>query len=140
MNNKYTLLIQKLFTDRSIAENHLGEINQAMIHIIKLEYRFDYERDKGHHIRSIVSWLHPIAVEVLKDRLSKGPTRVMQYYVKSINPLSLLNSWTIYLRKNYGFEGRLTMDDFDIAFSVVTTCIGYFDRSMLKDYLERIYR
>lgn len=132
-------ILQKLFTDRSIAEAYLGEITQAVYHIIKLEYKFNYKYDRVHHIEDISNWLIKVSTAICKDKSSKGPGRVMMNYMKLINPVSLCNSFTNRLRKKYNYTGRLTLDDLYTAIATVIDILSYNSYDGMILYLNRIY-
>lgn len=129
----------KYFTDKSISEKYQGEITQSIFHIIKLEYRFNYEYDRDHHIGSILGWLVNLAIEIKSDRKCNGPASVIKRYRSIVNPMKLCNSWTALLRSNYKFEGRLTLDDFEEAITKVIDLLQYPSKSEMRYHLELMF-
>lgn len=134
------LRLQKYFTDRSIAEAYQGEITQAVYHVLKLEFKFNYQFDRAKHIEDIANWLSKVASDIDDDKKSKGAVLVIKIYrTKLINPVSLCNSFTNRLRKKYNFTGRLTVDDLDNAIDIVLETLTNKRHDLMVSYLNKIY-
>lgn len=114
----------RTFSDQQTAEDHAGELDKALEHILKLELRFNYVNDRNKHISDISNWLLRCKINQSRDRSSKGIVKVMLRYASKCNKVRLCNEWTERFRSKYGWSGRLTLDDFETALSIAIECIN----------------
>lgn len=109
-----TNLSTRTFSNQSVARKNIGIIDNILIHLLKLEYRFNYEYDHDKHIRDIAGWCMNVSIDMRKDKADDSD-EVMHYYVLASNPEKKLPKWTKFFRDNYGFKGQLTQDDLFIV-------------------------
>lgn len=113
----------KVFSNQSVARKNIGNIDKAILHVFKLEYRFNYEYDHDKHIRDIAEWCMQVRIDMNKDK-AKDPREVFRFYVINSDPEKKLPKWTKFLRNNYDFRGQLTQDDLNLASGIIIQLIG----------------
>lgn len=129
----------KTFSDQQTAEQHAGELDQAVIHLLKLEFRLNYKSDREKHISNIANWLFRCKINQMRDKSSKGEVFVMKYYQKSLNKIKLAIKATKLFRSKYGWNGTVMISDIDNVIWIVIQCMSYETRNRIIGYLSSYY-
>jgi hypothetical protein len=135
------LFNEKYSTSQSIAKSKSGIIDQIIIHLLKVKYGFDEDRDRDKHISDATSWIWDLRNVVLKDNSDADIAQVIRLYLrdkKDKNKFCL--SLTREFKKKYGFKGTITPDDVDEAASTVTSGVIRSRRSDVIEFINRTYR
>lgn len=125
----------RTFSDQQTARGHAGELDEVIIHLLKLEYEFNYDLDHDKHIRDIANWIYKCKIDQLKDRSSRGPVRVMDYYQKDLNKVKLSSKISKLFKDKYGWTGQIMVSDINEALLIMTQCMMYTKKSDIIGYL-----
>ena len=128
----------KYFTSQQIARKYDGIIYKIIEHLLKLEFRFNYEYDHDTHISSIASWTWEIK-ESIKEDESANEAKVMGCYMKNNNFVKVANKITKEFRKNYNFNSIVTLDDIESTLPIVSILLSKETRSKMIIYLNEMY-
>lgn len=111
---------QKEFTDREIAEKNHGGLDQALIHILKIRFGFDYDRDANTHRTSVWSFLFPILNQSLKKKKSNGFKYVLTYYIDNLLDIDrFIKKNNNFFKTEYKLERDLTEEDLEDAVEIL---------------------
>lgn len=128
---------EKEFTTKDIVDNNLGIIKEILAHILKLKYRFDYNRDEKKHKRDLVNiFLSPLLKYISKDKKSKGPDKILEYYLTYGKVDKTKKKIEDEFKKDYGFKSKISNEDFNFALDIFLNCLKINDLNRIKIYLD----
>jgi len=124
-------------SDQQIMRDNKGEILQAIVHVLKLMYGYDYRRDRLKHLKDIIGWCYKIAEIMDNDPKSHG-TKFLSAYFDRECPFSKNKQKIQTVLKRYDPKRVVTKKEYIYANSVVFECINKLDdleREKAYDYL-----
>lgn len=136
------LFNEKYFTSQSIAKSRSGIIDQIIIHLLKIKYGFDEDRDRDKHISDVTSWIWDLRREILSDK-SRASIEfvILNYRTKERVLPKLAIKITREFKKNYNFSGNVTLYDLEEMLAHLSLCITDCSRrSDIMDYINRSFK
>lgn len=140
MRNVYYNEETKSFGVTSILDSKLQLMNQLCIHVFKLIYGFDYERDRDSHCLTLSTLAAQMQKVCKSDKeLTKnGKTsysKLTHAYASRLRGKELRKMKDT-LIANYGFKGIVDDDEFGQALEVIEELLKRETKSERLEYLE----
>ena len=134
---------EKLFSsDKDIAKENIGNIEQAIKHILKIKLNFN-ESDNEKHRRDIYfSFLKDSVKYSFKSKTnSKGLYRVFEYYVSEyLKKENLRNEFEKEFKNLYGLKGSLSMEDLEEAIDQLGYIMNSKSKQEVNEKCKNLYR
>lgn len=131
-------ILQEIFSDQALAKENDGIISEIIIHLLKLEFQFDYERDHDKHISDIASWAKTIIDKRIKDKSSRSAIRIVNYYLRDRDEYKEIMKLKKYFAEHYE-RVNITIRTYNMAITRLTQILDLKKRSEVVSYLNNEY-
>lgn len=144
MRNVYYNEETRTFGISTIVDRNLGKLDQLFIHILKLIYAFDYERDRDAHCMTLNTFTEQLRKicesdkELTKRRGKTDYTGLILSYTDELD-VRKLRKIRETLVSNYGFKGYIDRDEKTYALTIMHELLSRSTKSDRMEYLEETF-
>ncbi len=130
---------ERLFSDQQTAKKYEGDMIQIIAHILKLTYKFNYERDHDKHISDISGWANKIIDTIKRDKSSKGASKVIMRFMSANGDEKLIKMIGKDFAQYYNYQKAITSDEFWDAEDHLEKILNCNNKEEVVAYLNKIF-